>query len=89
MYLEDKAPGEGPSISGFLEFTKDQCPTVKYQWDNSHICACARYAKKIGQVDGWRNRSYSTDTVWGWLNSIASHQPHTYGALTKRLKEFA
>jgi hypothetical protein len=87
MYLEEKALGEGPSLQGLYNFAKDQYPSLEYQWDNAHICACAKYAEKIGQTDEWHHRAYGGGIVWNQLNNIAGYEPRTYGGLAKRIKE--
>jgi hypothetical protein len=75
---------EQPTFAGFLEFAKRQAQDKVYPYSDCDDCACAQYAKHIGQFEDWRYVSYAD--VWDDLNYWAAYQPHTFGSLVTRLE---
>lgn len=68
----------------FLRFTEGQPPSRKYDYDHSDVCAIAQWYQSMG-------REYTHDTVpiggEKSLEDIAIVKPHTFGALSKRLRQ--
>lgn len=69
----------------FHDFCKKQSPRKRYDYGDATACALARFAKTIGKT--WHDLgSFQRGTKKGnVLDAFANMEPHTFGALTKRL----
>jgi hypothetical protein len=85
---------ERPTLAGFLEFAKRHPQGERYQWWDMDNCACAQYARHIGQFDAWRENddhdvvhARPANDMWEILNTIATGVPYTFGNLVKEIEK--
>jgi hypothetical protein len=75
---------KSPSISGFMLWLESKDPNESYRWESCEVCAIGQYMREIGSdisPISWRR-------YLGDANAIAQQFPHTFGALSERMKEY-
>lgn len=78
-----------PSMEQFRDFAARQPANRTYNWVDSSVCACAQYARQIGEPNwtGYADGSVRSG-FWNIANGLAHVLPHTFGALTQRLDAY-
>ena len=90
MFVETKREGEQiatrgePSLAGFISWLETRDPDEKYAYFDMEHCACAQYAKAISAE--WRSGIVYENPVWMTLDLAAAMEPHTFGALSARIR---
>lgn len=63
-----------------------KAPDETYEWESYEDCACGTYARETMDKSNWWWREFG-GKPFAWLNMLACHTPHTYGALYKRARK--
>jgi hypothetical protein len=72
-----------PDMREFLTFVQSRAPDQEYVFDFWPSCACGQFAEFIG-VEKW----VDLHGFWDVANELAVDTPHTFGALTGRVREY-
>lgn len=76
-----------PSMESFLEFAQKKPAEEVYFYAIPQICACGQYAKSIDARYDPMQAIRMVDYSFYPLEVSAAQFPHTWGALTERIRE--
>jgi hypothetical protein len=95
MFIDEKRGGE-PHLAGFTAFVETKNPAEEYDWEDRTACACAQYARTIGEYEKWLQPVTDKNHLWVQLDKLSRldsrylRPPNrTYGELLERLRDAA